>query len=81
MFKHNEIYCYLMIFLMIIKMILHMDDNIDVDRDVTIPNHGFIYFIILQRCFLRDPEVLCLCLMSKMSDVFLYTVPMMFYCQ
>ena len=45
------------------------------------PNHGFIYFVILQRCFLRDPEVLCLCLMSKMSDVFLYAVPMMLYCQ
>ena len=25
--------------------------------------------------------MLCLCLMSKMSDVFLYAVPMMLYCQ
>ena len=35
-----------------------------------IPNHDFIYFIFTS-------EVLCLCLMSKMSDVFLYAVQMM----
>ena len=28
MIKHNEIQCYLKIFLMIIMMILHMDGNI-----------------------------------------------------
>ena len=61
---------------MIIKMILCMDvKHIDVDRDVTIPNNDFI-------CFIFASEVLlCLCLMSKMSDVFLYAVPMMLYCQ
>ena len=26
-------------------------------------------------------EVLCLCLMSKMPDVFLYAVPIMLYCK
>ena len=31
--------------------------------------------------YFASEELLCLCLMSKMSDVFLYAVPMMLYCQ
>ena len=50
--KHNEILCYLMIFLMIIMMILHMDGKIMLfDRIVVIPTYDFYYFISLQSCY------------------------------
>ena len=45
MIKHNEIYCYLIIFLMIIKMILHMDDNILMEIEM-IPSLIMISFIL-----------------------------------
>ena len=48
MFKHSEIYCYLMIFLMILKMILHMDVNILMKIEV-LPSLIMISFILF--CF------------------------------
>ena len=70
-----------MIFL-IINMILHMDDNILMWIEL-LPS------LIMMLLFYFNSEVFVRCYscvipvseMSKMSDVFLYALPMMLYCQ
>ena len=61
--------------LMIINMILHLDDNIFMWIEL-LPSLFMVYLIIYtSEVFMPVSE------MSKMSDVFLYAVPMMLYCQ